>query len=1118
MSELDRLTISELQVPPKRHLSILLRIRLALNFSGNETSSRIIPFGVQEWDRAGYPANAVNNRRYTLITFLPLALANQFKMFFNIFFLAVAVSQFVPSLQVGYLFTYIAPLAFVVALSLAKDAFDDLQRFRRDRSANAEQYFKLLPDGAPLPIASSDIQVGDLLLIDQNKRIPADCILLHTTEKSGASFVRTDQLDGETDWKLRFPIKVTQDMTHEEIAALRMNLHCEELHKDIYKFVGAAETRGRPREGVSLENTLWSNCVLASGTVVAAVIHTGVDTRSSMNASKPSSKVGLIDRELNFFGMLCFSILVILSFLLVVQQGFQGSWFVMFVRFVILLSSIIPISMRVNQDVARMWYSIAIVRDKEIPGTIVRNSNIPEELGRLSYLFSDKTGTLTKNIMEFRTLQLGAQFVLQHRDTEDFLQALPVFFHGRRAQRPTAAGANPHAAPRGIVGYNSQQIKEIGTAMLSLALCHNVTPVREAPSEQQTAALLNATPRINSGPREALDSTALMNKQEDDDERQHADRNEHSANSNEGEKVEYQASSPDEVAMVKFADSLGVKLHDRTLKTLTLNISLGNGETMMIHYEIIKMFPFSSERKSMSILLRDVETDKYMFLMKGADVKMVTVLGRCDWLEESCLEMAHKGLRTLVFAQKSMTDIEVKAFLDAHQQASAVMGDSRNDAIENAMKMVEQNLDLVCITGVEDQLQDDVTLSLETLSMCGVKVWMLTGDKVETATCIGRSTQLISRQATTETLLCRTEADVLQTLYDLRQRYDPAVVGDFVQTRWALITDGTCLTLCLTPDIEQQFADVARMADSVIVARCSPTQKAAVVECIRKYSPPEIRSAAIGDGGNDVAMILAANVGFGVEGLEGKQASMAADFSITKFCHCLRLIMCHGRNSYRRTCHLCQFIMHRGIVYSVVQAVFSLMFAGSTMSVFNGFLLMGYATVFTMFPVFAIVLNEDQYETDINEFPQLYKELLKSRAMNMRSFLQWVWVSFFQGGVMMALSLQLFGDEMFQIVSIAFTSLLTTELVIVATVVNFRILWRQRRLQFWLFMLAEVFSVASFFLAVMVLPSTFDKKFFFSGAFFSRVGIICAASIGPIFVLWLIGKFILFRPQVAKLH
>jgi phospholipid-translocating ATPase len=345
----------------------------------------------------------------------------------------------------------------------------------------------------------------------------------------------------------------------------------------------------------------------------------------------------------------------------------------------------------------------------------------------------------------------------------------------------------------------------------------------------------------------------------------------------------------------------------------------------------------------------------------------------------------------------------------------------------------------------------------------------------------------------------------MNRLLKLQDEYDPALSGGLA-TAWALILDGDTLTECLKEENKEIFVRVAKWAQSVIVARCAPTQKAEVVREVRRTSPESVRTAAIGDGGNDVSMILAAHVGIGIEGVEGKQASMAADFSIMQFSYCLRLIMWHGRNSYKRSSQLSQFIMHRGIVYAIVQTIFSMMFGGSTMSVFNGYLLMGYATIFTMAPVFALVLNEDYDERAIKEFPELYKQLLKARSMNMRSFLQWVWVSFFQGGTMMVMTVILLPGDLFQLVSVAFTTLLLTELVIVAGVVHFRILWRQRRINFALFFAAEAFSLLCFFFAVLYLPYTFDKQFFFSLGFLWKVVAISAASIGPIFLVYGLGS------------
>lgn len=153
--------------------------------------------------------NKLNNNKYNVLTFVPVVLFNQFKFFYNLFFLLIALSQFVPALKVGYLFTYIAPLAFVLMITLVKEAVDDIQRFRKDKALNNKKYESLNRDGTWTIKTSAMMKVGDIIKVSQNERFPADCLLLYTTEKNGSVFIRTDQLDGETDWKLRKAVAVT---------------------------------------------------------------------------------------------------------------------------------------------------------------------------------------------------------------------------------------------------------------------------------------------------------------------------------------------------------------------------------------------------------------------------------------------------------------------------------------------------------------------------------------------------------------------------------------------------------------------------------------------------------------------------------------------------------------------------------------------------------------------------------------------------------------------------------------------------------------------------------------------------------------------------------------------
>jgi phospholipid-translocating ATPase len=167
------------------------------------------------------------------------------------------------------------------------------------------------------------------------------------------------------------------------------------------------DTHSNQKEPLSLENTLWANTVLAStGYILGLVLYTGAETRAQMNSKMPRSKIGLLDWEINFLSKILFVLMLFIAFLMTLLDGFEGSWYFKYFRFVLLLASIIPISLRVNLDLAKIYYSYCINHDDKIEGTIARTSTIPEELGRIQFLLSDKTGTLTQNDMIFKKVAM----------------------------------------------------------------------------------------------------------------------------------------------------------------------------------------------------------------------------------------------------------------------------------------------------------------------------------------------------------------------------------------------------------------------------------------------------------------------------------------------------------------------------------------------------------------------------------------------------------------------------------------------------------------------------------------------------------------------------------------
>jgi phospholipid-translocating ATPase len=246
------------------------------------------------------------------------------------------------------------------------------------------------------------------------------------------------------------------------------------------------------------------------------------------------------------------------------------------------------------------------------------------------------------------------------------------------------------------------------------------------------------------------------------------------------------------------------------------------------------------------------------------------------------------------------------------------------------------------------------------------------------------------------------------------------------------VFDGHTLSTILGhPDLEPEFVKTATSASSVICCRVSPTQKSAIAEAIKKYT--SLRVCGIGDGGNDVGLIQAAHVGVGIEGKEGKQASLAADFSLLEF-KCLNgLVLWHGRLSYKRTAKLSHFIFHRGLLISVVQILFSCLFYFSAIPIYNGYLMLGYTTIYTTLPVFSIVLDEDGTVSSIMKFPNLYRSLQRGRALSFTVFLWWIWKSVYQASITILLAIVLFPDSFLNIVAITFTSLIVTELLNVLT-------------------------------------------------------------------------------------
>ncbi|KAI5168558.1 phospholipid-translocating ATPase [Pancytospora epiphaga] len=951
--------------------------------------------------------NKIRNTKYTTITFLPLVLIQQFHSFSSVYFFFIMSAQGLPKLAVSSIKYSLFPWLFVVTLSLINEGLDDYKRHQRDKESNSGLY-KVWKRGTYESVTSAKIKTGDIILVNKGDRVPADCILLKVDDASGEIFIRTDQLDGETDWKRRIVHTETQRCCIEALDNL--DATAELPHKGIYSFTGSLEMDNLPPgldnsqvfikepgsgssvamneesygtpsvasesvvtemkiEGTServslsidLENALWANTVLATSSALCLVVYTGDDTRSMMNTYKPRSKLGKIEKELDYFIFILgiSSAIVSLLFTLIRATSLSFGTLIIFFRFLILFSYVIPISLKVTINLARIWYLRMVQSAKHLEGVIVRSSSLQEELGRVSFFLTDKTGTLTKNEMVMKKVHLGT-ICYNAENTKEVNSLL----------KAAISGSEDESEDDGKIFKKSKglntRVYELAEA---LALCHGVTPV---------------------------DTEAG---------------------------VAYQASSPDEIAIIKYTEQIGMRLVRRDRVRIVINTPTGD-----VSYKILQTFPFNSDSKRMGIIVqkeaaegsKGTNDNEILFFEKGADTAMKPIIKESDWIEEETDNMARDGLRTLLIGKKVLKKDEYRSFSKSYERARLSLVE-RNEKMFREQCKIETGLDLLGLTGVEDKLQDRVKPTLENLRNAGMRIWMLTGDKIETAISIALSSRLLDKSDKYMIVAgCETREEMAQHLRNLTD-------GNYN----ALVIDGISLTVVIDSMLHE-FVAAAKDLNCVVGCRYSPTQKATMAAALRNIACETV--CCIGDGGNDVSMITEADIGVGIEGKEGNQASLAADFSIRNFADVADLFFWHGRRCYKNTASLAGIIIHRGTMISVVQGIFCALIYFVPISIFQGRMLM-FFIAFTFPPLFAFIYSEDVPYKTVMKFPELYKELRTSRLLSVKNLLGNNLNSLFQGSVIM-LFLFFKLRELFSLSILVFTCLILNEQVTICLTIE----------------------------------------------------------------------------------
>ncbi|KAM9540066.1 phospholipid-transporting ATPase IC-like isoform 1-T3 [Salvelinus alpinus] len=952
--------------------------------------------------KSKYAGNGIKTYKYNALTFIPLNLFEQFKRAANLYFLALLILQIIPEITTLPWYTTLVPLVLVLGITAIKDLVDDLARHRMDNEINNRKC-EVLMDGRFQVSKWMNIHVGDVVRLKKNDHIPADILLLSSSNPNSLCYVETAELDGETNLKFKMGLKVTDERLQEEqqLAQFDAMIVCEEPNNRLDKFTGTMRWR-KDRFPLDLDNMMLRGCrIRNTDECHGLVIFAGADTKIMRNGGKTRFKRTKIDELMNYMVYTIFVILVLLCAGLAIGNTFwyeevgSKAWylndgknqtasyrgFLSFWGYIIVLNTMVPISLYVSVEVIRLgqskfinWDLQMYYQEKDTPAK-ARTTTLNEQLGQIEYIFSDKTGTLTQNIMAFKKCTIAGRTFGDPANVEGVPldRGKPVDFTWNKY-----ADRKFEYLDHSLVAcIRSKKDKDTLEFFKLLSLCH----------------------------------TVMVEQKEDE--------------------LVYQAASPDEGALVTAARNFGFVFLSRTQDTITISEM-----DQEMTYEMLALLDFNSDRKRMSIILRFPD-GRIRLYCKGADTVIYERLSpksKHKEVTQTALDIfANETLRTLCLCYKDISKQEFDAWAKKHKAASVTMG-NREAALDRVYEQIESNLMMIGATAIEDKLQDGVPETIAKLAKADIKIWVLTGDKKETAENIGYSCELL-----TDGMQIHYGEDVNEKLR-LRQanrRDQPPAFGRTRKKvpdpffpepgRNALVITGGWLNEILyekkkkrrrfrlkrlgkrpasaTPqdaaqpidDWEKEtrqvdFVNMACECEAVICCRVTPKQKANVVSLVKKYK--KAVTLSIGDGANDVNMIKTADIGVGISGQEGMQAVMSSDYAFAQFRYLERLLLVHGRWSYIRMCKFLRFFFFKNFAFTLVHFWYSFFNGFSAQVAYEDWFITLYNVMYSSLPVLLVgLLDQDVNDKLSRKFPKLYLPGQQGALFNYKNF----FISLFHG-------------------------------------------------------------------------------------------------------------------------